>query len=442
MNTPRSFAPSRSRLATSIAIVTLMTVTVASAATKPPALSATVSPIGLNVDTQTYPTDAGSAQWRVVHAASGNAFENYLTATADGRLYNYGGSELRFSTNAGATWSRVRPVLPVLGAEGTLAAAPNGDVLGAGWDPYSGDRLQTFKYSAVAGTWEFSEIALHTPFFDRPWLAVIPGPVEMPTGTVPYVGVLRGGWPSKDVIYYTFDGLNYTYADGGNYFLVANQALASTAAPYSDWIQPHTASSLTPLPPGPGSRIRALQNREGQLISCGSGRWRTLMSPNLEWGCLTKPGTALPTDGRMLVDSDGRFHHVAESGASLRYSISTNGGQSWSTTVRSLPSGMTLEDWDFKVAGASLDIGVIAVHAHKTANDTDQDLVLKFTTGTNVPVFQRLYFVGNGDADFGNSVASTADRFDFPSVAILPGGKIAVSFADASNVDAAVAVEL
>src|SRR5436190_1445632 len=66
---------------------------------------------------------------------------------------------------------------PLNNGEGAILAGPNGTAYGVGWDAYSGDHLQGFRYTpnASGGVWEVSELPLHTPFFDRPWLTYVKG---------------------------------------------------------------------------------------------------------------------------------------------------------------------------------------------------------------------------------------------------------------------------
>src|SRR3712207_6069950 len=50
----------------------------------------------------------GDATWRVVRN-TGNCCENYLAATKQGQLLDFGGTYLRFSNDKGETWKEVRP---------------------------------------------------------------------------------------------------------------------------------------------------------------------------------------------------------------------------------------------------------------------------------------------------------------------------------------------
>ena len=66
-----------------------------------------------------------------------------------------------------------------MNGEGTIDVAPNGDIVGIGWGPYSGDHLQAFKYEAFSGRWFYAEQPLHTPFYDREWVTVVLGPFSI-----------------------------------------------------------------------------------------------------------------------------------------------------------------------------------------------------------------------------------------------------------------------
>ncbi|MCA1824778.1 MAG: hypothetical protein LC640_11080, partial [Frankia sp.] len=130
---------------------------------------------------------AGSVKWRVT-TAGGNCCEVLVTSTRTGRLVEFGGTYPVFSDDHGRSWTEVAPAVPstsrvpnpgprkIAGGEGTVVMAPGGDIVGVGWDPYSGDRLQPFLYDAASKTWVYSEHPLHEPFYDREWMAVAKGP--------------------------------------------------------------------------------------------------------------------------------------------------------------------------------------------------------------------------------------------------------------------------
>lgn len=151
------------------------------------------------VDVKSYPVfDAGgdplgSARWRVIQN-TGNCCENYLATTRDGDLLDFGGTYLRFSEDKGQTWLQVRPLEPLVNGEGAVSVAPTGDIIGMTWDPYSGDHIVTFKYDVEEEAWLYSETKLHTPFFDRPWLAVVRGPFDFGGVEAPYVSILMSNF--------------------------------------------------------------------------------------------------------------------------------------------------------------------------------------------------------------------------------------------------------
>lgn len=371
-----------------------------------------------------------NVSWRVVSSGSGNPFENYLATTSGGRLLNWGGTYLTFSDDQGLTWNEVRPIEPLLGAEGAVTVAPNGDVVGVTWDPYTGDHLLAFKYDTDG--WRYTEVLLHTPFYDRPWIAVVPGPFTVAGQTVPYISILRGGWPSKEVWYLSLDGLNYVVPSSKllDSLVPAPELLplAATPAPWADWTQPHVQANVTPLNGG-GGLAGALDGGFGSCL------WKRL-GMDLRWRCISDLG-----DGVVLQDSDGYLHLVSVDENQITYKLSTNGGGSWLTTTTTLPTGYVVEEWDAKASGAH-GTAVVAVHAH-TSTGTDQDLVYKYSVSGTGASLQRRYHVGLGDYDFGSGVnIENFDRFDFSSVAILPSGKIAVSFGDSEHVAAALAIEL
>ena len=80
-------------------------------------------------------------------------------------------------------------------------------MIAIGWDPYSGDHLQSFKYDALCRSWYWLEEPLHTPFYDREWVTVIPGPFSIDGRTHPYISFLKGGFPTKEAWLYSTDGL-------------------------------------------------------------------------------------------------------------------------------------------------------------------------------------------------------------------------------------------
>jgi hypothetical protein len=394
-------------------------------------LEATLVPIQREAVNRSYPsTDHGSlpgpkddrqgtTKWRHV-ASTGNCCENYLTATAQGRLLEFGGTYVHISDDRGLTWKQVRPLTPLNNGEGTIVMAPNGDILGIGWDPYSGDHLQAFKYEAFSGKWFYNELPLHTPFYDREWITLVPGPFSIDGETVPYITFLRGGYPSKELYLWSSDGLNYLEASSKFVDNTQNGTvprwLTTKADSSFDWIQPNSNTGLVPL----GGGV--------VLARPDQGTWSLLDPQTLEWTGY-RYGNGQTPQGRFQVDSAGRLHNVISKGTSFDYRISTNGGETWNTINVPLPAGMSIEHWDFRAHKTS-GTGAVVIRASKGA--TDQDLAYKLDIRTDVPALKRSYTIGLGNvgstAGVGNDI-----RMDFQTVTILPGGTIAVSFLDSTT---------
>ncbi len=408
-----------------------------------PGLDARVSPVTHSKSNKTWNVvdesgqKIGSTTWRVVKG-TGNCCENHLGSTADGRLLDFGGNYLRFSADKGQTWSVVQPLEPLLGAEGTVAVAPNGDIVGITWDPYTGDRVLSFKHDAATKQWQYMYSPLHTPFYDREWISVVEGPFTVGAVTVPYITVIRGGWPSKALWYYSLDGLHYTMAANK---VVDQQVEAATtawlptkAAASADWTQPIVESGVAPLTGG-----GALAPRIDTLDNSG-GVWAILKPGALRWSRFKLgDGTDLP-NGRIAQDSRGWLHLVSVSGGAIAYRVSTDGGRTWSATTAALPPNLRAENWDFRANGA---LGLTAIAIHANAGGPDQDVVVKFSTACPTPALRGISLVGAGDLVAGGSFGvNSAPRFDFATMAILADGSVATSFIDASNNPPAVAVEL
>src|SRR5688500_10193646 len=189
------------------------------------------------------------AKFRVVKN-TGNCCENYLTSSAQGRIFDQGGKWINYTDDNGETWKSVQPIAPLVNGEGTISMAPKGDVLGVQWDPYSGDHLQAYKYDAVNEEWTYLESPLHTPFYDRPWLSVVPGPFTVQGGEVPYIGFLDG-YPHTGTLLYTTDGLTYTQASSPYVDSQLEDAVESwiptKKVPDMDLMQPNTNSPIIPL---------------------------------------------------------------------------------------------------------------------------------------------------------------------------------------------------
>jgi hypothetical protein len=410
-----------------------------------PGLPATVEGITFSKALRTYPTrDATGAQigtttWRVVRG-TGNCCENHLGVTQAGRLLDYGGAYINFSDNQGVTWQRVRPAEPLLGPEGTIAQAPGGDIVGITWDPYTGDRVLAFKMDAATKAWSYMYTPLHTPFYDREWIAVIPGPLTVAGQTVPYLTVIRGGYPAKDIWYYSLDGLHYLAASNKVLTQMAGGAgvsrwLPNTPNAEADWTQPISSMGMAPLNTG-----GALAWRVDTLDSLGGAAWWSVEPGSLQWTRFRLGnGSELP-DGRLVQDSRGWTHVVNVDGGTVTYGLSKDGGQTWSSTTTALPDGHTVEEWDFHANG-QLGLTAVGVHAHNSATDRDQDLVLRYGTGCGSPEHTRTQFVGMGDLNASRGVGADI-RFDFATMVILPDGRVATSMMDTLHTSPALAVEV
>ena len=424
----------RRALILSSAVLALVALAVTAGATavhavSSPGLPAQVVSITRPASLNTYATvdyskkKTGTTTWRVVQG-TGNCCENYLAATKKGRLLDFGGTFINYSDDRGLTWHQVQPLTPLVNGEGTIVVNPNGDVDAIGWDPYSGDHLQAFKYTAATGTWTYAEQPVHQPFYDREWITVLPGPFVVNGQTVPYLTFVKGGYPWKDPAFYSTDGLTYT--DASSMFVdetlgtPVERYLKTTPSSAFDWMQPNTGSGMAPL--GAGAALAS-----GEFTT----DWGLLDPSSLSWSTFTYPGGVQP-QGLHQVDSKGRINNVVShsGGGGFDYRISADGGRTWRSVSVALPAGQTIDQIDFR-ANAALGVGAVAVHALEP-NGNDQDYAYKFGISTNQPVLQRQYTVGKGDtgseAGVGNSV-----RMDFQTIAILPDGRLALSFLDSTT---------
>jgi hypothetical protein len=424
-----------------------------SAAAAPPAqvvpLPAEVVPVRLPAQEHTYATtdadgNAVASRWRVVKN-SGNCCENYLTTTPQGRVLDFGGTFINFSDDDGRTWQRVRPTTPLISGEGTVALAPNGDIVGVGWDPYSGDHLQSFKYDAATDRWLWAEQPLHTPFYDREWVAVVPGPITVGGQERPYAVILRGGFPSKDVYFISGDGLTYLTASSKQLDTALTAAATAPLAPvvsaHSDYGQANVVSRLAPL--GERAVLTGADLLTGlpPANACRSQTW--LAGADLRWACYT------PAEGEAVqwqaVDSTGRLHATTWSpGGTVSYLTSTDGGRTVARPALPLPDGYEVVSPNHRDLKANAAAGVVAitVHARKTADNSSQDFVFVYRYEGDDIVLDRIHRVGLGDLRSDVGVGASGARFDFSTVAILPDGRIAVSFNDSKHTSPAVAIEL
>ena len=368
----------------------------------------------------------GTTQWTKV-LSTGNCCENYLTSNSEGRLYDFGGSYINFTDDRGKSWKQVRPITPLINGEGAIAMAPGGDVVGVQWDPYTGDHLLAFKYDASDKKWLYTEMPVHTPFYDREWIAAVPGPFNIDGEKVPYISFIKGAWPSKEAWFYSTDGINYQRVSSKFLDMTISTAqgprsiLKTVGTPDSDWIQPNTNGGIFPL--GGGSALAAPD------VPFSDGDWAVLDPETQRWEAY-RPDGKRPR-GRFQVDSAGRLHNVIPDGKKFIYRISTTGGRTWDSIDVSLPVKHSIEEIDFR-ANDALGLAAVAIHGHDSKTDTDKDMLFKIDISGNSPRAMRYYQVGLGDVN-GSSGVGADVRFDFETVTILPDGRVAMSFYDTTT---------
>ena len=394
----------------------------------------------------------GTSKWRVT-TAGGNCCEVLVMATRSGRLVEFGGTYPIYSDDEGRTWHEIAPAVPstsrvpnpgprkIAGGEGTVVQSPDGDILGVGWDPYSGDRLQSFMYHAKDKKWYYQEAPLHEPFYDRQWVAVAKGPFTMPDGTkAPWVSMVVSNFNRKIVLMST-DGLNYFRPTARQLDAVANPGvskyLPTTRDADLDYMQEHAQTNISTLAKG----VLSFD------VPAGSSSCKVqILNDKGSWACFEMPNEQTLT-GPLHTDSRGWVHEVvAKKGETeFTYRMSRDGGRKWTTTVVPVPGELAVETYDFKMHGR-LGLGVIATHAKKE-DGSFQDVVITLDIKGAKPRVQKMYYVGDGNlkSTVGLDVLGTvqgqkSNRVDFTSVAILPNGTIAVSFADAKYDDPAIAI--
>ncbi|MDQ3991071.1 MAG: hypothetical protein M3245_02005 [Actinomycetota bacterium] len=355
----------------------------------------------------------GSTEWRVV-VGTGNAAEVWLTATKEGRLLDLGGRYINYSDDLGQTWKSVRPLEPLVNAEGSVVVAPGGDLVAVTWDPYSGDRVLNYKYSAADKTWYYTYNPIHTVFWDRPGIRVAPGPFQTPLGTVPYITWING--LPHDPWYYSVDGLNYPFVSSPareRGLTSSVQALPEVkgANEWFDWMQPNLDPIL--------QSTAALG--EGRLLH---GTSSIFMPEDLKWHPYSLPSGAT-LSGRTHTDSRGRLHSVISGGGGFTYRISSDAGRTWNSLF--VPGG---SPGDFKANAAA---GVAAVWQIQNRKDH----VVKIDITTDEPKLMRRYEVGLGDDPRSGGIGfygiSGGHRFDFSSIVVFADGRVAVSFMDSTT---------
>jgi hypothetical protein len=375
----------------------------------------------------------GTARWHWT-PTGGNCCEVYVTATANGTLLEYGGSYPYSSADLGKTWKRVNFATPLYNGEGAIVAGPHGDAFGISWDPYTGDHLQGVKYTAATKTWQTAEAPIKSPFFDREWITYSKGPFVVDGQQVPYVTLVRGGTVTKTLEVLSTDGLSYLTPTDPNLDVSQSSTELRTFTipvvknPDADYWQPNPGTFTLPLS---GGGVLLLNNAEDDL---GADAAR-LNPTTLKWERVRLPFR--PT-GTVRQDSRGWLTMVTRTKNDLTLAVSANGGRSWKETDLVLPPNLTTVEgtgdfFDVKVNG-KLGQAVVSTRVDNKAG-RGQDLVWRVDVSKPQPRVLKLYGVGLGNAPtaIGLVAGLAADRFDFPSVALLPDGRIAVSFQDATT---------
>lgn len=414
----------------------------------PPAESATPHRVAVAVRVSRYPVyDArgrrrGVAAWRV-SPAGGNCCETYLSATPTGRLVESGGTYPWYTDDHGQHWFRVTFDVPdqndngkvIAGGEGATVVGPGGDVYGVTWDAYSGDHLQAYRYRARTNTWRVAQVVVKTPFYDRPWLTFAAGEFALDGVRSGRMLDVSGGGVTKDVDTLSADGLDYRHASDP-YFDESRSAtgratIRVVSNPAADWWQPYPGASTLPLTGGGLLRMNTVEDVTASH-GCPVAR---LVASSATWQCVRTPAHFR---GSVRQDSRGELVEVypAGQGTALVVATSRDGGVRWSTTrVRPPPgAGATLEEPDFftVVANGRLRQAVVSAR-FDDSRGAGHDVVFRVDTSGARPRLMTAYLVGRGDITTKNDVSgSTGYRFDYPSVALLPDGRVAVSFDDST----------
>ena len=384
----------------------------------------------------------GTAKWRI-SPAGGNCCETYVSATRTGRIVESGGTYPWYTDDRGKHWYEVKFDIPdqndngktVAGGEGATVVGPDGSVYGVTWDAYSGDHLQSYSYTPQKKAWAVSEVVMKTPFYDRPWLTYAKGPFVLGGSKVDHLLDVTGGGLTKDVDTFSSDGQDYSqpsffYYDEQQSSTSPRVRIPVTRNVAADWWQPHPGTGTLPLNAG---GVLRFNNGEDVTGSKGCPVARLNQSTSV-WQCVSLAGSVR---GIVRQDSRGYLTEVYPNGTTeLVLATSRDGGLHWSTTTLRPPAGVAdkLETTSLVnvIANGKLKQAVVSSRWDDAAHH-GHDMVFRVDTSKAKPRLDRTYLVGKGDIQTGNDVTSvTMPRFDYESVALLPDGKIAVTFVDSS----------
>jgi hypothetical protein len=385
---------------------------------------------------------SGTARWRI-SPAGGNCCETYVSSTRSGRVVESGGTYPWYTDDRGKHWYEVKFDVPdqndngqaIAGGEGATVVGPDGSVYGVTWDAYSGDHLQSYSYTPQSKAWAVSEVVMKSPFYDRPWLTYARGPVSLSSGRTMQLLDVTGGGITKDIDTFSPDGLDYSdpsffYGDeqrlGTGRFavkVVRNQD--------ADWWQPHPGTGTLAL--NAGGVLRFHNNED---ITGSRGCPVAHLGADAQWYCVKTKGTF---QGVVRQDSRGYLveAYPTPGNASLVLALSRDGGVHWRRTTLSPPKSTgaaRLETKDLFDVVANGVLGQAAVSARfDDAKGNGHDMVFRVDTRGAAPRLRATYLVGKGDINTANDVTgSTGYRYDYESVALLPDGKLVVSFDDSS----------
>jgi hypothetical protein len=389
----------------------------------------------------------GKASWRM-SAAGGNCCETYVNATPDGRIVESGGTYPWYTDDGGKHWYQVVFDVPdqndngaaVAGGEGATVTGPGGDVYGVTWDAYSGDHLQAFRYTAQTRTWEVAEVVMKSPFYDRPWLTYAKGPFVLDGLPTNEVLDVTGGGITKDIDTLSPDGLDY----GDPSFFYYDETHRAPAKfripvvrnPDADWWQPHPGARTLPLTAGGVLRFANSEDITGTVTDTQVCDVARLKPSNSAWQCVDMKAKLA---GVVRQDSRGYLTEVypAPGYHALVLATSRDGGLHWQSTLLKPPpgAGKLIESegtlYDVVTNGA---LGQAVVSAR--VDDLDgvgHDMVFRVDIKKAQPRLMKTYLVGKGDINTTIGVTGSAGyRFDYESVALLPDGRIAVTFDDST----------
>lgn len=368
--------------------------------------------------------------WAIfTRAQGGNGAEHYLATTHSGWITNLGGEYPYWSEDGGLTWHYYAPLTEQFDGlgEGAIIDAPNGDILAMSWYPYSGDRFIAYFYDSSVGRWNNNMFEReYGPFYDRPWIAAVPGPITWLTSTYPWASLVSSNF-YKD-IQLSLDGLNYEpWADPNTAQGTEVFDLDFNPGHEFDFLTPHREIDATPIPTG------------GLLLPRYFGDENAFLRTDLTWARHRQEnGVPIPAP-HLVIDSSGALHSVEQDGDTLIHHLSLDGGATWnSSQAYEWPNASHLEEWEFQADGKN-ELAVIYMRFQ--VGDVDKDVLFHIRKYRISLEPDNITMIGQGDLDATSGLGNDI-RFDFASLAILPDGRAVVSYQDNTDVDPLFAVEL